>query len=75
MRRMAEPSIVAARMQEIREAKKWSRQQLADRLDVTYLQVYRMETGEVDISASDVPGIAEALGCSVASLYREARAS
>lgn len=69
------PSLVARRVQEIRVAKKLSRQQLADRLGITYLQIYRIETGKVDISATDAPRFAIALEVSVASLYRERVAS
>lgn len=67
--------LVARRIQEVREAKKISRQSLAEKLETTYLQVYRIETGVTVLSAEDVPRIAEALDVSVASLYREARAS
>lgn len=70
-----EPSLVARRIKEIREAKKLSRQDLADRLKWKYIDVYRVETGAVQVNADDVPLIAEALEASVTSLYREARAS
>lgn len=82
---MAEPSLVARRIQEIRTAKKISRQQLADELETrrprgkrsrwTYLQIYRIETGVTDVSADTAAEVAQALQVSVASLYREARAS
>jgi len=82
MRNVADsPSLVARRIQEIRLGKKLSRQQLADRLSragdkpVTYLQVYRIETGAVELHADDAPVWAEALECSVASLYRDRAAS
>lgn len=68
-------SVVARRIKEVREAKKLSRQGLADRLGTTYLQVYRIETGARDVSAEEVIEFADALGTSVTSLYREARAS
>jgi transcriptional regulator with XRE-family HTH domain len=70
-----ELSLVAKRIAEIREAKKLSRQQLAERLGVTYLQVYRIETGVVDVSADTAASVADALDVSVASLFRESRAS
>lgn len=69
------PSLVARRIQEIRVAKKLSRQELADRLGVTYLQVYRIETGKTDVHADDAPKLAKALDVSIASLYRERVAS
>lgn len=82
---MPQDSLVGRRIFEIRTARKLSRQDLADRLTaeglgskekgVTYLQVYRMEMGETDVSADDVPTIARVLECSIASLYREAKAS
>lgn len=57
-------------------AKKLSRQQLADRLETTYLNVYRVETGfKKSISADTAAAFADALGVSVASLYRESRAA
>lgn len=82
----SQPSLVARRVREIREAKKLSRQQLADivalirrpdgsRPPCTYLQVYRIETGVTELAVDDVPRYAEALDVSVASLYRESRAA
>lgn len=71
----ADDALVGPRIEEIRKAKKLSRQELGDKLGLTYLQVYRMETGETEISADDIPEIAAALGCSITSLYREAKAS
>lgn len=68
-------SLVAQRIKEIREARKLSRQQLADKIGTTYLQIYRIETGVTEVSVDDVPNFASALECSVASLYRESRAS
>lgn len=70
-----EPSLVARRIKEVRKSKKLSRQQLADLMETTYLQIYRIEEGVTDVHADDVPRFAVALDCSVASLYREARAS
>jgi transcriptional regulator with XRE-family HTH domain len=69
------PSIVARRIQEIREAKRLSRQALADRIGTTYLKVYRIETGALDVSAAAAAEFASALDVSVASLYRESKAS
>lgn len=69
-------SLVARRIREIRETKKLSRQQLADLVGVSYLDVYRIETGfKKIVSTEDAAVFAGALGVSVASLYREARAS
>lgn len=73
-------SLVARRIEEVREAKKLSRQQLADLLDTredrwTYLRVYRIETGATGVSAEDVLRIAEVLDASVTSFYRESKAS
>lgn len=67
--------MVARRIQEIRTAKKLSRRQLADKLGVTYLQIYRIETGVVDVHADDVPRFAAELDVSVATLYRETRSA
>jgi len=71
----SQPSIIARRIKEIRLAKGWSRQQLADELETTYLQIYRIEKGITEVSADALPGFADALGVPVASLYRESRAS
>ena len=68
-------SVVARRLQELRVSKKLSRQQLADKLGTTYLQIYRIEMGVTDVSADDAARFADALDVSVASLYRESRAS
>lgn len=81
-----ERSLVARRIEEIRTAKGLSRQDLADRVTLpprgrnkhprcTYLQVYRVEMGEVDISVDDASAYAEALDVSVTSLYRESKAA
>jgi transcriptional regulator with XRE-family HTH domain len=71
----SQPSIVARRIAEIRASKKLSRQDLADRVGTTYLQIYRYETGKTEIPADLVPLLADALDASVASLFREAKAS
>lgn len=68
-------SLVARRIAEIRESKKLSRQQLADKLGVSYLQVYRIETGVTEVSADTAAAYADALDVSVASLFRESRAA
>lgn len=70
-----ERSLVARRIEEVRLAKGLSRQELADRLDWTYLQIYRLETGVTHVSAEVAGEIANALEISVASLYRESRAA
>lgn len=81
-----EPSLVARRIQVIRESRRMSRQELADSVTalrkaaghdggITYLQVYRIEKGIIEIHVDDVPLFADALGCSVGHLYREAKAS
>jgi transcriptional regulator with XRE-family HTH domain len=70
-----ELSLVARRIQEVRTAKKLSRQQLADKLGITYLQVYRIETGVTEVSADVAAAYADALDVSVASLFRESRAA
>ena len=68
-------SLVARRIKEIREARNLSRQQLADKLGTTYLQIYRIEKGVTEVSADDVPAVAEALGVTAAYLYRESRSA
>ena len=52
---------VAARIVEARKAKKLSRQQLADKLKTTYLQVYRIETGVTEVSLDTAARYAKAL--------------
>jgi transcriptional regulator with XRE-family HTH domain len=69
------PSLIARRIEEVRLAKKMSRQELAEKLDVTRLQVWRIENGHVELGASDVPAWAKALGVPISSLFRGARAS
>jgi len=71
----SEPSLVACRIREIREAKRISRSELAARLKTTRIQVWRIETGVTVVSADAAAEFADALGVSVASLYREAKAS
>lgn len=70
----SERSLVARRIEEIRTAKKISRQALAVKLGTTRLQVWRYETGVTDISADAIASIADALDVSVASLFRETEA-
>jgi len=70
----SEPSLVACRIREIREAKRISRSELAARLKTTRIQVWRIETGVTVVSADAAAEFADALGVSVASLYREAKA-
>lgn len=70
-----ERSLVARRVEEIREAKKWSRQRLAEEAGMTRLQVWRLETGTTEISADTAAVLATALSVSVASLYRESKAA
>ena len=67
--------MVARRIQEIRVAKKLSRQDLADLVGVTYLKIYRIEEGVTQVDVDDVPKFADALDVSVASLYRESKAA
>lgn len=72
---MAKRSLVAQRIEEIRTSKGMTRQELADKLEISRLQVWRVETGVVELGADDVPDWAEALEASITSLYRESRAS
>lgn len=73
--------MVARRIEEIRGSKKLSREQLADILasiDADHwdrLKVFRHETGRLQITAEVAAVYAEALGVSIASLYRESRAA
>jgi transcriptional regulator with XRE-family HTH domain len=71
----ADRLLIARRIAEIRDGKKMSRRELGDRVDLTYLQVYRIEKGEVEISADKLAEIAEVLDASVASFYRESKAA
>lgn len=68
-------SVVARRIEEIRVAKKLSRKALGKSLGVSYLQVYRLEKGLIGITADTAADVAEVLGVTVASLYREGRAA
>lgn len=74
-RMVEERSLVARRIEEIRLAKKKSRQEIADLLGITYLQVYRIERGKVRITDQTAADFAAALDVSVASLYRESKAA
>ncbi len=69
------PSPIAKRIQEIRKARKLSRQQLAEKLGTTYLQIYRVEKGVTEVSADDVPRFADVLKVDVATLYGKGRPS
>lgn len=71
----SEISIVARRIEEIRVAKKLSRQALGDLVGKTYLQIYRIEKGLTDVTADETVTFAEALDVAVASLFRESRAA
>lgn len=70
-----ERSLVARRIEEIRLAKKMTRRGLGDLIGLSYLQVYRIEKDEVDVSAEMLVTIAEKLDVSPASFYRESKAS
>jgi transcriptional regulator with XRE-family HTH domain len=70
-----EPSLVARRIREIRERERLTRQELADRLGTTRIQVWRIEKGVTAVSAEAAADFAQALGVSVASLYRESKAA
>ena len=56
------------RIEAIRKRRGLSRADLADRLEVTRLQVWRMETGKVNVRIVDLPKIAKALRASIAEL-------
>ncbi len=68
-------SIVAIRMEEIREARHISMVDLARKLNTTRMRIWRLENGHTDICVDDAARIAEALGVTVAALYRESKAS
>jgi len=68
----ARRSALAECIEEIRKQKKLSRQAVADRLKTKRLQVWRIENGVTDLGADDVPAWAEALGVTVAAIYRKA---
>ena len=76
MRRMArEAPLVARRIAEVRESKNMTRVGLGKLVGLTYLQVYRIEKGQTDVSAEVVSEIASALGVSAGSFYRESKAA
>ena len=76
MRRVTrELPLVARRITEVRESKNLSRQELGAEVGLTYLQVYRIEKGQTDVSAEMVSKIADALGASPAAFYRESKAA
>jgi transcriptional regulator with XRE-family HTH domain len=68
-------SLEARRIEEVRTAKKLSRQQLADLLGTTRLQVWRLENGVTRVPADMLARIAELLDVSVGLLHREGRAA
>jgi transcriptional regulator with XRE-family HTH domain len=68
-------SLVARRIQEIRIAKGMSRQGLGDLVGKTYLQIYRIEKGETEVTTNEAVAIADALEVSVSSLFRESKAA
>ena len=70
-----ERSVVARRIEEVREAQKMSRDDLAKKMGTTRMRIWRLENGTTEVSADDVPSFAEALGCSVAALYREPKSA
>ena len=57
-----------ARIQAIREEKEMSRECLANKLETTRLQIWRIETGKTKLLADDLPRFARALGVDVAEL-------
>jgi len=71
----ADRLLIARRIEEIRDAKGMTRRALGELVELTYLQVYRIEKGEVEVSADKLAEIAEALDASVASFYRESKAA
>lgn len=72
---MKERSLIARRIEEVRDQKGVSRQELADLIGETRLQIWRLENGVTDVPAETAGRIADALGVSVASLFRESKAS
>lgn len=72
-RHRAARSIVARRIEEIRKARGWSCGRLGAEVGASRLRVWRLENGFAEVSATDAALYAEALGVSVASLYREGK--
>lgn len=56
------------RIQAIREKRGWSRAQLARKLGCTRMTVWRLETGETNLSVDDLPRVARVLKAKVTEL-------
>ena len=67
----APPAQLLTRLREIRQAKKLSQQEVADRIGLSQQQVQRLETGAQELTVRLLPAFAEALGVSVADLLPE----
>lgn len=53
---------LAVRIRELREAKRLTVEQLADKLDVSLFTVYAWESGTRDVTTNRIPALAKALG-------------
>lgn len=58
------------RLRELRKAKGWSQEELANRADIELSQISRIERGVINTSLSQVFVIAEALGVEASELFR-----
>lgn len=61
--------VFGANIHSYRKEKKWSQEQLAEKVDISLKHLSNMETGKVFASAELIEKIARALGVSVSALF------
>lgn len=61
---------MGARIKQIRQTKGYTQLQLADRMNVPNITIYKIEHNMIDIPLSHLPSIARALGVSIDFLLR-----
>ena len=59
------------RIKELREEKKLTQEQLAQKLKLDRSTIAKWETGEAMPRADKLPVLAEVLGCSISDLFKE----
>lgn len=58
------------KLQELREQKEWSREQLANRVGVTRMTIFNIEKGRYDPSLSLAFALAEVFGTTVEGVFK-----
>lgn len=61
---------IGARIKQIRQTKGYTQLQLADRMNVPNVTVYKIEHNMIDLPLRQIPSIARALGVSIDFLLR-----